>query len=369
MLCTGSPPGSPAITGPQSIVTAQFTYNAPNLIAPTITSITGSDGSFQGLQVSAAPGATTDPANAWFGVGMALPGCVDASAYTGVRFTIAGDLGTCSLAFVAAPAQKNAVAFGGSCTEANCFSPASAPFGVGTTTVNFADLTGGSPDGPVDPSRLMDVQWQLQVPTDGTTAPCTANFTITDVSFVSAPPPPAQVNYTFDAGTQGWGLSDFDGSTFTNLAVRVPAGGTAATLAWNAAAGDPSPGALSVAVGFSAFDQYVDTVVNLPQPGINLAGTTLHARVRRVSGSFEGVQLYANTGASFIFGGAFFNGADFPIGTWVPVTLDLGAVAEPGFNASQVVQIGVQAYSGFSANGGTFVNTGATVFEVDTVTN
>ena len=51
------------------------------------------------------------------------------------------------------------------------------------------------------------------------------------------------------------------------------------------------------------------------------------------------------------------------------MTLDLGAVAEPGFNANQVVQIGVQAYSGFSANGGTFVNTGATVFEVDAVTN
>ena len=31
----------------------------------------------------------------------------------------------------------------------------------------------------------MGVQWQLQVPSDGVTAPCTASFTITDVAFVT----------------------------------------------------------------------------------------------------------------------------------------------------------------------------------------
>ena len=185
MLCTGTPPATPGITGPSSLVAATFVYSAPNLIAPTIEPIVATDGSFSGLTVTAAPGATTDPANAWQGVGMVLPGCIDASAYTGVRFTIAGDLGTCSIGFVAVPTEKNADEFGGACTLDSCFSPASAPLPIGTSTVHFADLVGGSPDGPVDPARLMGVQWQLQVPSDGVTAPCTASFTITDVAFVT----------------------------------------------------------------------------------------------------------------------------------------------------------------------------------------
>ena len=85
-----------------------------------------------------------------------------------------------------APARSGSSrCFGGACTLDSCFSPASAPLPVGTSTVHFADLTGGSPDGPIDPARLMGVQWQLQVPSDGVTAPCTASFTITDVAFVT----------------------------------------------------------------------------------------------------------------------------------------------------------------------------------------
>jgi hypothetical protein len=30
----------------------------------------------------------------------------------------------------------------------------------------------------------MDIQWQLNVPTDGVTPACNAHFTITDISFV-----------------------------------------------------------------------------------------------------------------------------------------------------------------------------------------
>jgi hypothetical protein len=86
---------------------------------------------------------------------------------------------------VAAPAEQSTVANGGACTDASCWSPMSPRFGVGTTTARFSDLIGGSPPGPVDPSRLMSIQWQLNVPTDGVTAPCVATFTVSDVSFVT----------------------------------------------------------------------------------------------------------------------------------------------------------------------------------------
>ena len=184
-LCTASVPPSPNITGSPSLAFGSYGYVAPGLQAPVVSPIVATDGSLLGLDVSVNPGATTDPGNAWLGAGLSLPGCIDASRYKGVRFTIDGDLGTCSLAFVAVPAQKQPVAFGGACAEASCWSPASAPFGTGVTTVHFADLAGGNPPGPVDPAHLMNVSWQLAVPTDGVTAPCVAHFTITDVAFTN----------------------------------------------------------------------------------------------------------------------------------------------------------------------------------------
>ena len=125
MLCTGTPPATPGITGPSSLVAATFVYSAPNLIAPTIEPIVATDGSFSGLAVTT-PGATDRPGERLAGRRMVLPGCINTSAYTGVRFTIAGDLGTCSIGFVAVSNEKNADEFGGACTLDSCFSPASA---------------------------------------------------------------------------------------------------------------------------------------------------------------------------------------------------------------------------------------------------
>jgi hypothetical protein len=187
-LCTGLVPSSPQLmSGVNSVAvpSGAYTYAAPELTLPMVTPVYLADGTWQSLAVVASPGATTDPGNNWLGVGLPLSGCVDASAYTGVRFTITGDLGTCGLAFVAVPTEQAFVSNGGSCTTPSCWSPASAPFGVGTTTVRFADLNGGSPPGPVDPSRLLDIQWQMSAPTDGVTAPCMATFTISDISFVT----------------------------------------------------------------------------------------------------------------------------------------------------------------------------------------
>ena len=111
--------------------------------------------------------------------------------------------------------------------------------------------------------------------------------------------------------------------------------------------------------------------MNFFDPRQNLTGKVLHARIKLVSGSFAqgAFQFHASTGDSFVYGSSFFNGDTLPLGAWVPVDLDLGSVTSPGFDPSQVVQIGVQFLSGFSSGGGTFVDTGATVFEIDTVTD
>ncbi len=212
--CDGSPPLTAQITGsPLSPVGGPYTYAAPGLNAPTVTALSGPGGILEGLQVSAAPGASTDPNNAYFGVGLGFgnPSCVDASAYTGVQFTVTGDLGTCTLQLAMVPSEDNSVQNGsaGVCTgdpSTGCHGPTSAPIGVGTTVVNFSDLSGGVPLATLDPTALNDIDWHLTVPTDGTTAPCAASFTITDVSFVgAAPSPEPDAGVTGPIGPHGFG--------------------------------------------------------------------------------------------------------------------------------------------------------------------
>ena len=41
------------------------------------------------------------------------------------------------------------------------------------------------PDPTLDPTTLNDIAWDVNVPTDGMTAPCVASFTVSDVSFVT----------------------------------------------------------------------------------------------------------------------------------------------------------------------------------------
>jgi Concanavalin A-like lectin/glucanases superfamily len=197
--CDGQAPFTPQITdsfsGPVYPFAAPYTFNSPVLAAPVATVIPAPDGSIHALQISANPGSTTDLANNYLGVGFPFfnPSCLDASAYTGVQFTVAGDLGTCSLRFTLVTSEDQPVMYGGICTAASCVSPMSGPLTVGTNVVNFSDINlYGAPLPTIDPAALNSIQWQLLVPTDGVTAPCVANFTVSNVSFVPStlPPPP-----------------------------------------------------------------------------------------------------------------------------------------------------------------------------------
>jgi hypothetical protein len=81
------------------------------------------------------------------------------------------------------------------------------------------------------------------------------------------------------------------------------------------------------------------------------------------------MQFHASSGASFTYTAAPFVDS-LPVGQWVPLTLDLTTGTSPGFDPTQVIQLGVQFFSGFSNGGGdTFVNTGDTVVEIDTLTD
>jgi len=188
VTCTGSVPATPLITG--SLATpagGTFTFNSPSLTPPTLTPTLGCDGSVQSLQVSAAPGTTTDPFNAFSGFGFyfSYPPCVNATAYNAVAFTIAGDLGTCGLNVFVVTNEDSTIKNGGTCPDSgSCVSPYSGSLTKGKHVVRFKDLAGGIPDPTVDVTAINGVGWTLNVPTDGVTAPCKASFTVSNVSFV-----------------------------------------------------------------------------------------------------------------------------------------------------------------------------------------
>lgn len=163
----------------------------------------------------------------------------------------------------------------------------------------------------------------------------------------------------------------------TNLGAGMPDGGSPPTLRFSTSEGDPNAGALELTVGFTGRDQTVIAEVALDQHGLNLSGKTLHARVRRVSGSFVGgVVFYANRIGPFsdIYTEApTLDAASFAAGAWVALTMDLTATAA-GFDPKAIVGIGVQVLSsaasgdGGASDGGGFAGTGDLVFEIDTVT-
>jgi len=194
--CDGVMPFTPVIFGSSFGIAGSFgifSFAAPGLTAPVATAVTDPNtGVFQAIQVSANPGVPTDANSSFlgFGVGFGNPACTDASAFNAVQFTITGDLGTCTMTTSLVPSENNSVSTGpeGVCTTpGGCFGPFSGPVTTGVNVVKFADMTGGVPLATLDATALNDISWNLTAPSDGVTAPCVANLTVSDVSFVTAP--------------------------------------------------------------------------------------------------------------------------------------------------------------------------------------
>jgi hypothetical protein len=196
--CRGGLPSTSLITGsPTSPAGPVYSFAEPNIALPQWTPLISSDGLRTGLQVLWAPGPIVGPGSAYAGFGLAftIPPCVDARVFTGVRFTVSGDLGTCALQFGVVPSEDNAVAnspYASCVAGAMCLPPLSGSIGVGTTVVRFSEMIGGSPLATPDPATLNAVNWTLTAPAGA--AGCQANITVSDVAFVldngDAMPPP-----------------------------------------------------------------------------------------------------------------------------------------------------------------------------------
>jgi hypothetical protein len=159
-----------------------------NLTAPTVDTSSGA------LVITVATGAptTTYP---YAYVGLPFNSCADASSYTGVKFNISGTLNTgCTIQFSVVDKEHSTVSNNGTCvptSASSCYASAkifTLPSTPTDVTIAFTDQTGGGPGDnasalPVDPSGVLNVQWQLNVPTGDASAGCTGTVTIDNITF------------------------------------------------------------------------------------------------------------------------------------------------------------------------------------------
>ena len=146
-------------------------------------------GADQALRVSAQPGTPINSQVAGFGFGIgwgAIDGqCLDATGYSGLRFTFEGTLGSCQL-WVGVNISRDLYtgfnAAGTCAVEAQCNGPSTGPLNpnTGTFEAKFADMYGGNPVGRVDVTTLSGITWTMVAPLDGS---CDASFTVDDVAF------------------------------------------------------------------------------------------------------------------------------------------------------------------------------------------
>ena len=226
-------------------------------------------------------------------------------------------------------------------------------------------------DAMFDPSAVVQIGVKFDTGGDGLTqqfgGAIDAIFQIDTVSdgVVGGTLPPA-VNYTFDTDAQSWTLNNYDNTSRKNLG--GPNSPTTPTLAWDGAAGMPSPGSLKLAVTYSAYAQYVDPALNLSS--LDLTGKVLHAYVMLDSGFFlGGVQLHAGSGPNYIYASSPFT----PFGAedaWIEVTLDLTQAQTDvaGFIANDIRQIGLQFDTGDPGDGGgAFNGPYDAIFHIDSI--
>jgi len=121
-------------------------------------------------------------------------GCVDASAFTGISFGITGTLTGCTMQFSINDSEHGDSSTGVD-TKATgpkgSYAPqlgVAAPFAA-TVSVPFTGATapmGGSPAAPVDPAKLIGVQWQFTIPAApdaGAATNCSADLMIDNIMF------------------------------------------------------------------------------------------------------------------------------------------------------------------------------------------
>ncbi len=186
----GSVSGANLVFGADTDAWGSFTYATANPTPPTATLTPDGDG----IQISGGSLSSSD----YEGVGLYYnsASCLNAAAYTGLRFDFAGTLGSCQL--------KVGISFSGDvpptddpvrgdCTAAagTCYGPIAnvtaaalaATVAAPTVEVSFASMVGGSPTATADPTKIISVQWQLITAGNADGGACTASFSVENVSF------------------------------------------------------------------------------------------------------------------------------------------------------------------------------------------
>ncbi len=180
----GSASGSTLTFGPAGSTWVSFSYAGDSQTAPS-TTLTPDGNGFE-LSASLKPPLSGNN-YAGFGMYFNSGSCLDASQKTGIQFTLAGDLGSCSLHYLLLFARDLSHSDDpgrGYCqdTDAVCHGPSVlvAP-SANAIQIPFSSLDNGAPVAALDPRNLVTMQWELSA--SDTAAGCNANVTVQNVSF------------------------------------------------------------------------------------------------------------------------------------------------------------------------------------------
>jgi hypothetical protein len=170
---------------------AIVTFLEPKVSGPS-SPIYSTSGGALNIKVNLAPKATPQFA----GLVVSFNNCIDASAFTGVRFTIRGAFSGCGLQYGTGDVDHEDVAMGarlaagpiGSYPPQNRIAADELTSASRTITAPFArtDIA-GSPSKPIDATKLISVLWDFIVPVaaegDDGNHMCTGDVTIDDIRF------------------------------------------------------------------------------------------------------------------------------------------------------------------------------------------
>ena len=129
----------------------------------------------------------------YLGLTIGFGGCVDATAFTGVKFSISGSFSGCTLVYMTGDVEHQDVTFGSPLATgpAGSYQPYSGIAAAQLTStpqtlkMPFMAQSPRSPDTPLDPTKLISVIWQFNVDpvNPGSASACIADLIIDNVMF------------------------------------------------------------------------------------------------------------------------------------------------------------------------------------------
>jgi hypothetical protein len=154
----------------------------PRGYATTNTLSQSTEGGHLVVNVSAVP----DDKPRFLTASMLLDGCIDASGFAGVEFSIAGSLSGCSLVYASVDPEHQYVGRDGPYPPQTRIAAAELTSQPRTIRAPFAQADiAGRPATPTDASKLAFVQWMVIVPVGSSDSspvpPCTGKLVIDDV--------------------------------------------------------------------------------------------------------------------------------------------------------------------------------------------